>query len=107
MADEPRYTAERLLREIQGRGGRVFRMTLNAVFCLTNDVEVAEWLVGLGGKTYTPPAQGGVQTLDGGYWRSKGVREWDIYIHAIPVKGTESVWEAAKRNRRVQYQEVA
>jgi hypothetical protein len=107
--EEPRYTARDLLREIHRRGGRVNRMRQHAVFCLTTDPKLAEWLLDMGGKAYTPPGIGDALSVDGGYrrdGRSQGVREWDIYIHAIPVKGEETVWEVAKRNKRVELEVI-
>lgn len=101
---EPRYTARELLREIQRRGGRVYRSMHTTVFCLTNDPEVAQWLLDLGGKAYRP--QGFAAGPDGGYQRAPGLREWDIYVHTIPVKGDETVHHAAGRNRRVELKAV-
>lgn len=103
---DPQYTARELLREIQRRGGRVYRFHHLAVFALTNDPAVAEWLVELGARRYVPPGLG--VGADGGYWRSKddGIREWDLYVHTIPVRGEESVWEAAGRNRKVELKVV-
>ena len=100
----PRFTARELLREIQRRGGRVYRFRYVVVICLTGDPDLAQWLQEMGGKLHVPV--GGPQNLDGSYWRSKGVREWDVNIQMIPVRGPETVWEAAKRNRHVEMRTV-
>jgi|SRR5215471_14928779 len=100
----PEYTARGLLREIQRRDGRVYRLPLNSVFVLTSDAEVAEWLKGLGARSFTPA--GADVGVDGGYWRAPGVREWDLYIHTIPVRGEQTIHEAAKLNKNVEYETV-
>jgi len=102
----PRYSARELLREIQKRGGRIFRMPLVSVFCLTNDESLAAWLRDLGGHSFTPAGMD--VGADGGYWRDRpnGLREWDIYIHTIPVRGETTIHEAAKANRKVELEAV-
>lgn len=73
----------------------MYRMPEVAVFVLTDDRELAHWLVKMGGKPYVP--QGADPNAEAGsYDRARGGKhEWDIYIHAIPVAGETSVWEAA------------
>jgi len=104
---EPTYTARALLREIQKRGGRVYRMPLVSVFALTRDPDVAQWLVDMGGRRFVPVGMD--VDVDGGYWvdqSTKQIREWDIYIHTIPVRGDQTIHEAAKRNKNVEYAPV-
>ena len=90
-APEPPRPAAELLAEIRDRGGRVYRMRDGiCVFCLTNSPEVAAWLLDLGGRGYTTA---GLVASESGYLRARnGKREWDVYIHTIPVEG--SLWEA-------------
>jgi len=103
-AVEPHYTARALLREIQRRGGRIYRLPLNSVFVLTTDPELAEWLRDLGARSFTPAGMD--VGVDGGYWRAAGIREWDFYVHTIPVRGEQTIHEAAKRNKNVEYETV-
>jgi hypothetical protein len=101
-ADEPEFTAREFVEQVRDRGGRIHRMRGHAVFCLTNDPDLAQWLLDLGGATYKPngtiPGYAGPL---GGYLRAKGgMPEWDIWIHNIPVKDNdaqETIWEAAGR----------
>jgi len=109
-ADAPRLTARELLREIHRRGGRVYRMPITAVFCLTTDPELAGWLIELGGSPYAPRGYGMHPNHDGSYFRdgrTRKVKEWDIYIHRIPVKGDETVHDAAYHNRKVKLEVVS
>jgi hypothetical protein len=97
-ADAPEFTAEELLAHIAGRGGRIFRMAEILVFCLTQDEQLAFWLLKKGGKSFLPPA---LVPADLGPRRaykrtSAGPWEWDIYIHTIPVRGEQTIWEAAQ-----------
>lgn len=89
---EPPRPAAALLAEIRERGGRVYRMMGGGrVFCLTSSAELAAWLLDLGGRGYTTA---GLTSSEGGYPRARdGAREWDVYIHTIPVEG--DLWEAA------------
>jgi len=90
-APVPPRPAVELLAEIRERGGRVYRMRgPDRVFCLTDDETVAAWLLDLGARAFTAA---GYTRTEGGYLRARGgKREWDIYIHTIPVEG--SLWEA-------------
>lgn len=95
-ATSARLTARQLLSKIRREGGRVYRMPDALVFCITNERKLAEWLVAMGGLPYLPagavPGSG-----VGGYKRAHdGPMEWDIYIHRLPVLGTQTIWEAAE-----------
>ena len=84
-------TAEQLLARIKERGGRPYPMRSGDVFVLTDNQEVADWLLDLGGHPYK--ASGMSMGMEGGYLRARdGKREWDVWIHTIPVTGP-SVWE--------------
>jgi len=99
-ADTPTFTADELLQELRLRGARVYRMREVLVFALTNDAKLAEWLEALGGRPYLPRhAERLFMDLPpGAYRRARGgSAEWDIWIHTIPVRGEETVWEAAGR----------
>jgi hypothetical protein len=99
-ADVPQYTAEELLQECRIRGARVYRFREVMVFALTNSREVADWLLDLGGRPYLPHnAERVYNDLPAGAYRRErgGSAEWDIYIHLIPVRGIETIWEAAGR----------
>src|SRR5262249_41455893 len=79
-ADTPQFTAEQFLQELRHRGARIFRMREVFVFCLTNDPDVARWLLELGARPYKPfgtdVSLGGPM---GAYTRAKGGRaEWDM-----------------------------
>jgi hypothetical protein len=93
----PSYTADKLLREIRRRGGRVYRMREIVVFCLTNDEEVAAWLLDLGGHPFAPRSFRLTETkVPGAYLRApEGPLEWDIFIHTIPVLGEKTIHQAA------------
>lgn len=67
------------------------------VFVLTDDQNLADWLIKLGGKPYTPRGMG-ERDEPGGYMRSPKKREWDIYIHTIPVLGTRTIHQAAGKD---------
>ncbi|HSV08557.1 MAG TPA: hypothetical protein VLI07_18720 [Candidatus Binatus sp.] len=91
-------TAAQLLRRIRHLNGRIYRLQDgHAVFVLTNDPDLAEWLLALGGTTFTSSAA--IPAPDrppGGYRRAKDTpAEWDIYIHLIPVRGPNTIYEAA------------
>ena len=98
-ADTPQYTADQFLQELRHRGGRIFRMREVFVFTLTNDPDVARWLLELGARPYKPfGTDVKLEGPMGAYTRAKGGRaEWDMYIHTIPVRGEETIWEAAAR----------
>jgi hypothetical protein len=83
-------TAEYLLDRIREQGGRVYRMNEERAFVLTDNQELAAWLLDRGGRPYgnSDPA-----LTEGGYRReAKGKVEYDIWISTIPVSGP-SVWE--------------
>lgn len=106
-ADAPSLTAGQLLARIRRKGGRVYRMRMVGVFCLTDDEQLALWLIKLGGKRYTPQ-NADDSTPNGAYKRTRGGKlEWDIYIHMIPVLGTRSIWEAASRDEQIENAEDA
>jgi hypothetical protein len=86
-------SAGSLITRIREKGGRVYR-TANRVFVLTDDRDLANWLVKLGGKPYVP--QGADPKAEpGSYQRARGgPTEWDIVIDPIPVTGETSIWEA-------------
>jgi hypothetical protein len=90
-------TAEELLSRIRERGGRVHRMRDGyAVFCLTDDPEVARGLMLMGARPYRAVGDGPPHpsTPPGGYLRAKGGKiEWDLQLNTIPVEG--SLWSAA------------
>ena len=93
-ADVPTMTARELLERIRAQGGRVLRMKIPpATFCLTTNPELATWLFDRGATCFT--ARG--LKLDGSYLRDRvtGLREWDQWIHPIPLLGDETAWEAA------------
>jgi hypothetical protein len=100
-ADAPLLTADELLEEIAGRGGRIFRMREYCVFVLTTSEELALWLVTLGGKPFIPAGHqipNATKPVNA-YRRAQDVWEWDIYIHTIPIAGDETVHQAARRYR--------
>jgi len=83
-------TAEQLVSKVKERGGRIYRMRQVRVFVLTGDVALAEWLLGLGGKGYTPT---GSQHPPGAYMRTgQGPVEYDVWVHTIPLSGP-TLWE--------------
>jgi hypothetical protein len=90
-------TADELLAEIRDRGGRVYRMQSERVFCLTDNAELAEWLLAQGGRPYSPRNIGRAlaEHPPGAYYRAGrgGTIEYDCWIDPIPVSG-ESLWEA-------------
>lgn len=76
-----RLTAAELLTKVRDLGGRVYRMGGPAVFCLTDSLELADWL-----KTHGA-APSSHADADGGYRRSDGKREFDLQLHQIPLEG--------------------
>ena len=93
-ADIPTMTAAELVERIRSEGGRVLRMKQPpSTFCLTTNGELADWLFGRGGTTFTAR---GIKT-NGSYRRAEGLDEWDIWIHPIPVLGEQTIWEVAAR----------
>lgn len=97
-ADAALPTAAEFLDRIKAMDGKVFRMREHHVFVITQNPELAEWLLGLKGLPYRPV--GAKPSWDfplGAYRRSReGPPEWDIYVHMLPVSGEETIWEAAK-----------
>ena len=99
VSPRPRFAASDLVARIKDNGGRIHRMGDGAsVFVLTGNKELADWLLRIGGKRYHAPGLGDQD----GYLRARdGVREWDIYIHTIPVKddpdigASRAIWAAA------------
>lgn len=100
-ADTPAFTAEEFLQELRVRGARVYRMRERPmVFALTNDPKLAEWLNALGARPYLPRnAERVFANMPlGAYERTRGgSAEWDLWIHTIPVRGDEPIWDAAGR----------
>lgn len=102
-ADQPDPSAEDFLRELRGRGARIFRMRIPPqVFCLTQDPEVARWLHEVGASSYLPrSAEHALGGPAGAYQRARGgAIEWDFWVHLVPVAGEETIWEAAGRLAR-------
>jgi hypothetical protein len=98
LPHEPEFTAAGLVAEIRARSGRVMRFREVCVICLTTNPDTATWLRDLGGKSFVPVGlERSMRGPHGGYLRDTktGLTEWDIYIHAIPVKGEQTIWEAA------------
>src|SRR5215470_13032538 len=94
-APEPPPPAAELLAEIRARGGRVYRMRAERVFCLTDDPTLADWLYSQGAKAYAPVnSEQIICEAPGGFWRARdGKVEYDLWLNTIPVEG--SLWEAA------------
>lgn len=86
-------TAAEVLAKVSTLGGRAFRAQRDRAFVLTDNPELAEYLIRLGGKPHSKGVPD-IQPL-GGYWRAPGVREWDIWVEMIPVTG-EPVREALR-----------
>lgn len=86
-------TAEALIERIKARKGRVYCMPSRMVFVLTDDTELRDGLIKLGGRFHSGPGLAG----SSGYKRSRegDAIEWDIWIHQIPVEGDTSIYEAA------------
>ena len=100
-ASTPAFTARGLLAIIRKQGGRIYRMREIAVFVITDNRELAERLLKLGGIRYSPPNLN-AKRPDGSYLRARDGRpEWDIYIHTIPVKGVMSIYDAAAGDEQV------
>src|SRR4029077_5675764 len=80
----PRPAAE-VLAEIRERGGRVYRMRSSRAFCLTDDPQVAEWLLSIGATPFTP--QNADEAIPpGAYKRARGGKvEFDLWVDTIPV----------------------
>jgi len=94
----PALTAERLLARIREKGGRPLAMRQERVFVLTDNEELATWLLERGAKGHSPAGYGGLfGQPDGAYHRARlshgGKIEFDVWIDTIPVAGP-SVWEA-------------
>jgi hypothetical protein len=67
------------------------------VFVVTENEDLARWLLAEGASPYVPAgSQERHAEMRGAYRDSRGGPwKWDIYIHAIPVKGEMTVHEAA------------
>ena len=99
-ADTPSMTARTLISRVLREGGHVYWMQELCVFVVTEDPELASWLLRLGGMPYLPSGAARIsETQPRGAFRNAkdGPPKWDIYIHTIPVKGEQTVWEAADR----------
>lgn len=96
-ADQPIVSARQLLARIRKEGGHVYRMREHAVFVITHNAELAQWLFSLGGSPYLPRNMTPTHELPQGAYRDSkdGKPKWDIYIHAIPLRGEQTVWEKA------------
>jgi len=81
-------TAQDLLDRIRAEDGRILRTQAEGVFVLTRNEGLYQWLLRLGGARFS----GGSYLL-----ARDGPREYDCYIHRIPVAGGESIWQAAGR----------
>lgn len=94
-ADVPTMTAAELVERIRAEGGRVLRMRQPpSVFVLTGDEKLADWLYEHGATAWTTRGLG----TNGSYSRARGgTREWDLWIHPVPVLGDQSIWEVAAR----------
>lgn len=104
-ADQPQYTAEQLLQRIRVKGGHVLRMRQHCVFVITDKPKLAQWLLDLGGVPFLPRV---AKPFDEPGWPKGSFRDspggrpkWDIYVHAIPVLGEETIWEAARVRARL------
>jgi len=86
-------TAEALVERIKARGGRIYTMPSRMVFVLTQDVELRDGLISLGGRYHSGVGLAG----SAGYKRARegDALEWDIWIHQIPVEGDTSIYTAA------------
>src|SRR4029077_6069988 len=84
-------TARQVISKIEEHGGRAYRAMDDHTFCLTGDSQLAAWLLRLGARPQTPGLPGIVPR--GGYYRARGILEWDVWLDAIPVSGA-TVWEA-------------
>jgi hypothetical protein len=97
---EPARDGAELLAEIRERGGRVYRMREERVFCLTDDAELAEWLLKLGARGFAPRNYGaGLDGLTpGAFFRARpqfgGKVEYDLWLTPIVTEGL-TLWEAA------------
>ena len=90
---EPPLAAAELLAKIRERGGRVYRMRAERAFCLTDDSEVAEWLLTLGARPFTPSGAS-PNHAPGAYPRERGGKiEYDLWVDTIPVAEETSLWE--------------
>lgn len=92
-------TARGLLARIEQKGGHILRFRELCVTVITANEELAQWLLDIGGVPFLPQNMTPTDDAVRGAFRDApgGRPKWDIYIHLIPVKGTESVWQAAKR----------
>jgi len=98
-ADQPEFSARSLLTMIVREGGHLFRMRERMVFTITQNAELAQRLITLGGLPYLPQDRAAPDAEVRGGFRDApgGPMKWDIYVHTIPVRGEQTIWEAAER----------
>jgi hypothetical protein len=91
----PTPTAAEVLAVIRERGGRVYRMREARAFCLTDNRELAGWLVRKGGVTFRGPGNDpALVDMPGAYRRERnGKIEWDVWIERIETSDI-SLWDA-------------
>lgn len=89
-----RLRAAELIEHTREHSGRIHRFA-GRVFVLTNNAELAEWLMKHGAEV-SP----GVGKSSSGYYlrASDGEREWDLSLSTVPLlddEPAEALWEAA------------
>lgn len=87
-----RLRAAELIEHTREHSGRVHRFA-GRVFVITNNAELAEWLMKHGATAYT-----GTGARGDSYLRAPdGVREWDLSLNTVPLldDDPEALWEAA------------
>lgn len=94
--DKARLRAAELIEHTREHSGRVHRFA-GQVFVLTNNAELAEWLLKNGAKA--SPGTGTGKTSADYYLRATdGEREWDLSLSTVPLlddEPAEALWEAA------------
>lgn len=95
--DQPKITAKQLCAHVKKNDGRLYRMREFCVFVVTTNEKLAQWLLLQGASPYVPAGSHVRRGEMRGAYRDskKGPWKWDLYIHHIPVKGEQTVWEAA------------
>src|SRR4051794_5952218 len=95
---QPAYSARSLLNKVAREGGRIFHMRERLVFVVTENEDLARWLLSEGALPYLP-RNAAVPTdvrLRGAYRNAPGgPLKWDMYVHVIPVRGEQTIHEAA------------